>query len=55
MTTHRSNETPLTETAHRIIEAFLVRHLCSGGGPGVSRIALIWQYVAYAFETLVLF
>lgn len=53
--THRSNETPYCNSTQDY-RGFLVPHLCSGGGgAGVSRIVLIWQYVAYAFETLALF
>lgn len=51
--THRSNETPYCNSTQDY-RGFLVPHLCSGGA-GVSRIVLIWQYVAYAFETLALF
>ena len=45
-----------TATAHRIIDAFwCCTCVPGGGGAGVSRNVLIWQYVAYAFETLALF
>ena len=53
--THRRKMKHPTATAHRIIEAFWCRTCVPGGGAGVSRIVLIWQYVANAFETLALF
>ena len=42
-----------TATAHRIIEAFwCCTCVPGGGGAGVSRVVLIWQYVAYPLKFL---
>jgi len=41
-----------TATSQRIIEAFWC---CTCVPAGSGSLVLIWQYVAYAFETLALF